>query len=168
MCCRLTVYLFEQHACHIAYAKGVLNSLGMTSYQDAEDAVSNTYAKCIAKWPADAKIVPGMTDAWARKILYNECMNLGRTRGRRRERDDDALQTTTAPAQPDVVLQQEQRDKLAQALAQLTPEEQEFVRLRYYEKMSYDEISAKMARPKPFLYELNRRVLAKLRSQMDD
>lgn len=114
---------------------GYLNNL-----DQVEDAMQEVWYRVLA-----AKEVPANFRPWLYKIARNHCLNVLRTRSRRR--DDGALPAASQLADTMTghltrLVNDEQKDRLRDALAALTDEQNEALRLRYVEELSRAEIAA--------------------------
>lgn len=107
--------------------------------EEAEDAVQEIFCKVLA-----ADVVPDNFRAWLYKIARNYCLNTIRNRNRRRggaELPSDTRLWASQTGHLTRLVKIEQEDKLAELLANLTPEQQEALRLRYTEGLARAEIA---------------------------
>ena len=106
----------------------------------AEDAVQDVFVKVMQN-----ATVPDAFRAWIYRITRNHCLNLLRGMGRRR--DNARLAThvevwASAAGALTRFADEERRGEVAQALADLTPEQQEVLRLRYADGLSRGEVAS--------------------------
>lgn len=78
-------------------------------------------------------------DRYVRRIILNEAASRWRFRARRPE---TLIAEVPEPAQPDMTAQQDERERVWRALAQLPPRTQAVLVLRYYEDLSEAECAA--------------------------
>ncbi len=107
---------------------------------DAEDAAQEVFSRALA-----AKTAPENPGAYLRKIARNHCLNV--LRSRRRRRDGERMETeapfAASLAGPLTLLAgKECRADVQKALAALTDEQREVLWLRYGEDLSRSEIAA--------------------------
>ena len=106
---------------------------------EAEDVVQDTFYKVLR-----SDSVPDNFRAWVYKICRNRCLDVLRSRGRRR--DDQAL-LTNAPYKAELtgqltrLVKMERHEKLRRLLDELPPAQHEVLRLRYTEGLSRSEIA---------------------------
>lgn len=106
---------------------------------DAADAVQELFRKRLA-----LRVAPHDERAWLLRAARNHCLNLLRTKRRRR----DAVPLTTGLDAPagwtgpvTALLNREQADGVAQRLASLSDDQRELLRLRYWDELSRGEIA---------------------------
>lgn len=120
----------------------------------AEDVVQETYLRWIAvEKRADAPSIPKeMQRAWMYRTARNLTMDHFRTT--KRERDGQSEWYSRAAAtkvdeNPAITAERkEEMEILLERLQQLSPRHQEAVRLKFQEKLTYDEIAAVLAVPR--------------------
>lgn len=105
----------------------------------AEDAVQDTFVNVM-----NSDTVPDAFRPWIYRITRNHCLNVLRAKGRRR--DDARLAThvdvwQSAAGALTRFAEAERSHEVARALADLTPEQQEVLRLRYADGLSRDEVA---------------------------
>jgi RNA polymerase sigma-70 factor (ECF subfamily) len=114
--------------------------------------------------------------AWLAEIVRRNAANLAaahraQKRDVKREVSADAEgPALTAPtASPsDLVSEREQQERLEQALSRLPDEHRDVLRLRYWDRLSWDEIGARLGRSAAAARQLRYRALQLLRGQMRD
>ena len=130
--------------------------------EDAEDATQEVFAKVLT-----AREVPDDFRAWIYRIARNHCLNVIRSRGRKR--DDQYLASNASIAASLTgnltrMIHEEAQALVIQALEQLPESQREVLLLRYTENLSREEIASIVDEPvsivKSRLYE----GLKKLRS----
>lgn len=114
---------------------GYLNDL-----DQVEDAMQEIWYRVLASEEVPANFRP-----WLYKIARNYCLNVIRTRTRRKE--DGSLPAASHLADTMTghltrLVNDEQKDRLKDALATLSDEQNEALRLRYVEELSRAEIAA--------------------------
>lgn len=114
---------------------------------DAEDAVSEAFVKAYAA-------LPGCRDgtnfkSWLLKITYNCCYDILRKRAvNGKYAGPDPGEAAVDEANPlDAVIEQEDKQALWAALAQLGPEDRSAVVMKYYHGLSYKDIAAALNWP---------------------
>ena len=98
----------------------------------AEDAAQEAFAKAAVHLPELRKV--DQFGCWVAAICRNEARSLARTR--RTPRNDEEMPVQETSAGPD-----ETGEAVKAALSQLPPEARELVFLRFYDGLSYDQIS---------------------------
>lgn len=133
---------------------------------EAEDAVQDVFAKVL-----ESESVPDDFRVWLYTIARNHCLNLQRSR--RRRRDAVRLPTGAIPAPSrtgflTALVDHERQEQLEDAFAALSHGEQELLRLRYADALSRDEIASITALPvsvvKSRLYEAMKQLRGRLGS----
>lgn len=138
--------LVERHSRHVFAVAYRMTA----SVEDAEDVVQTTFLKAfrqIGRFEARADV-----KTWLHRIAVNCCIDLIRSRHHREVgQDPDTLDQADsghlehARPQPDqLFLSQEIRDRVAEGLAALTPNERAAFTLRHVEGMSIREVAASM------------------------
>jgi RNA polymerase sigma-70 factor (ECF subfamily) len=114
---------------------------------DAEDAASEAFVKAYAA-------LPGCRDGtnfkgWLLKITYNCCQDILRKRAvTGKYAGPDPVDTASGgPGPLDAVIEQEDKQALWSALAELGPEDRSAVVMKYYHGLSYREIAAALNWP---------------------
>ena len=105
----------------------------------AEDAVQDVFVKVMR-----SDTVPDAFRPWIYRITRNHCLNVLRAKGRRK--DDAHLAThvevwRSAAGALTRFAEEERSHEVAQALADLTPEQQEVLRLRYADGLTRTEVA---------------------------
>lgn len=113
--------------------------------EDAEDAVQDICYKVLA-----AKTVPDAFRPWIYKTARNHCLNLIRTRSRRKE--GGALPAASQlyevlTGHLTRLVRKEQQSRLREAVASLPDKDREVLRLRYVEGLSRGEIAEVLELP---------------------
>ena len=135
------------------------------SPEEAEDAVQDVFAKVLA-----TDTVPDAFRVWIYRIARNHCMNLLRDRHRRRDRDplpESSRFGTLRTGFLTALVNAERQELVEQAFAQLTPGEQEALRLRYGEDLSRAEIAAVVDEPESTIKSRLFEGLKKLRERVE-
>jgi RNA polymerase sigma-70 factor (ECF subfamily) len=118
----------------IRFCWGYLQNL-----DDAEDAVQDIFVSALK-----AGEVPDNFRAWLYRIARNHCLNLLRSRGRRRDKGMLPSDSWLAGAQTGPLsrlVKAEDRSRIAHLVAALPGKLQEALRLRYAEGLSRAEIA---------------------------
>ncbi|WP_338181230.1 sigma-70 family RNA polymerase sigma factor [Candidatus Dormiibacter inghamiae] len=107
--------------------------------QEAEDVAQEVFLDFHRKHPADAGYAP----AWLQRAAVHTALNRIRSRKRRerREVNDANLRTDTPPDPQDVLVVNEERRRVRQALSRLATKPASLLALRY-SGLSYVEIGA--------------------------
>jgi RNA polymerase sigma-70 factor (ECF subfamily) len=112
----------------------------LKNYEEAIDVAQEVFIKALREkrlYDAEFKI-----KAWLYRVTRNLCFNMVRDRRRRsaildsmpKKRKDDAVQDV-------MVFRSEQQQAMFEALQRLTKNHREILQLRYYQDLSYAEIS---------------------------
>lgn len=128
----------------------------------AEDAVQLTLLRTYRRW-SQARASPA---AYSRRALVNICRDHRRHDRRHPQAQlpaDDSELPAGCDALPDAV---EERDALARALAELTPQQRAVVVLRFYLDQSVGDTAELLGIPEGTVKSLASRALAHLRDQM--
>jgi RNA polymerase sigma-70 factor (ECF subfamily) len=110
----------------------------------------------------------GSFRGWVLRITHNESLNWIRGRTRHAEYDQltAANSPEVAPRQEADLLRSESRDLVAGALLRLNPRQRRALTLRYFERMSIDEISSLLGCTPGTAKNILFRGLRKLRDQL--
>lgn len=138
--------------------------------QDAEDALQEALValwKAVPRFPESAHF-----HRWARKILKDACLNLRRERRRRPDRRAAPLpEDEFGPASDGSLHQSSAGDplspKLAQAIEQLSPEEQRLIEFRYFTNLTVSEIAEEMGVTDRTIRTWTVRAMEKLRKTVE-
>jgi len=135
--------------------------------QDADDMVQETFLRAyrqIGRFDSRSKF-----STWLCRIATNCSLDLLRTRQRRRELDSSAAPSLVAdePAPDRLVLSQQVQQKVAAALAELSPAERAAFVLRHFEGVSIGEISRVLGRPNGATRHSVFRAVQKLRRALE-
>jgi RNA polymerase sigma-70 factor (ECF subfamily) len=140
------------------------------NYEDAQDAAQEAFLKCWRK----AKSLGGIRNlrAWLFRVGLNTAKELQRSAWRRHGRPlgspEWALHCQQPQASPDeVVVRQEEMERLRAALLDLRPEEKEVFLLRQNGELSYEQIARVVRRPVGTVKTQMRTALQKLRCVLD-
>lgn len=127
-------------AAMLRFCRGYLGSA-----EEAEDAIQEIFCKVLATTQ-----VPENFRAWLYRIARNHCLNLIRTRKRRRTDDDLPPDTQLHDEQTGNLtrlIRIEQHQRLADLLAMLSSSQREALRLRYTEGLSRAEVAEVLELP---------------------
>lgn len=131
----------------------------------AEDVVQTAFAKAIE---SHGSIEPDAAKPWLYRVAFNEAVD----RRRRLQIDQRAKQAIgQSPGiqseKPDEQLvRTEQIEQVREALQELSPDEQQVVRLRIYEQQTFAQIAEAMELPLGTVLTRMRRALEKLRQKL--
>jgi RNA polymerase sigma-70 factor (ECF subfamily) len=106
---------------------------------EAEDAVQDVFCKVL-----NSSTIPDDFRAWLYRIARNRCLDLLRSRERRR---DDQEIPNESQLDADLtgnltrLVRREQRSRIRQIMASLPPHQREVLRLRYVDQLSRAEIA---------------------------
>lgn len=144
----------------VRFAWGYLRSL-----DEAEDAAQEIFARVL-----QSATVPDDFRVWLYRVARNHCLNL--VRSRRRRRDDARL--PTGAELPDSLtgnlsrlVREEDRERLAELLERLPEHLREVLRLRYTEELGRAEIAAVLELPVSVVKSRLFEGLKKLRADCD-
>jgi RNA polymerase sigma factor (sigma-70 family) len=149
-----------------------LKERGLAGPEAASDLVARTFLAAIEK--VRAGNIPGADErhrkAWLRKILIRTTKRIRRTgqaevHGGGRlilELDRPIPDTATTPAQ--IAVKDEERMILADAFAALEPSDQEIIRWRYVDQLSWEEIAKRRGFSAPYACRIGRQALERLRN----
>lgn len=126
------------------------------SWPAAEDATQQTFTALYARWP---RVSSERIDAYARRVLVNNCIAVYRTRGREVLRDEVP---DPGPSDPD----HDQRIVLLAALAGLSTRDRAVLALRYLEDLSVVEVARVLGLPEGTVKSQTSRALARLQTLM--
>ena len=110
-------------------------------HEDADDVLQNTFIKVhknIGKFKGDSKLY-----SWMYRIATNESINLLQKKARAKYVTLEEYKTSVAEnLHTDVLYNGDRIDQILQKTVQSLPEKQQLVfNLKYFEKMTYEEIS---------------------------
>ena len=132
--------------------------------EDAEDVTSETFLAAYTHFagydPAKASVV-----TWLTRIAHNKAVNLVRAPARSK-RSEMPEEWDPADEGPDFTEQIGTSDAVVQLYARLTPEEREFLNLRYVMELKDREIAALMGLPEKTVNKRYQRLLARCRTMM--
>ncbi len=114
-----------------------LASFILGSPEDARDAVHDAFISAWRRWPSLRD--QDKFDSWFKSIVVNACRDRLRSASRRRTADQDRRPTASAP---DAFGEVHDKMLIEQALAQLRPDDQIALGLRYYHDLKLAEIAA--------------------------
>ena len=106
---------------------------------DAEDAVQDVFCKVLA-----AREIPDNFRAWLYKIARNHCLNLLRSRARRRDArhlPSEAPNAANQTGDLSRLVKRELRSRLAHLVSALPSAQREVLRLRYVEELARNELA---------------------------
>jgi len=108
--------------------------------ETARDVVQESFIKLCRQKPEKVGDPPG---AWLYRVCRNRALDIYRGRVRRKEVSDEALPGLTSDEQgPEAgQMARERREMVNQLLKELSPQQQEIVRLKFIEELSYREIA---------------------------
>lgn len=131
---------------------------------DAEDVTADAFLAAYEHYgrfdPAKASI-----GTWLTRIAHNRAVNLLRSPARVRRAE--MPEGWDAPDATDAAGQAEDADLLFRLYARLTPEEREFLNLRYVMELKDREIAALLSLPEKTVNKRYQRLLARCRGLMD-
>jgi RNA polymerase sigma-70 factor (ECF subfamily) len=125
---------------HLDRAYGLARAI-LRDPTDAQDATHDAFVQAWRKW--DTLRDPDRFEAWFDRILVNTCRN--RLRSSRREATD--ISDEVAIATGDVTRRTEERELIGAAIADLSPDHQVVVALRFYRDLPIAEIAARLGVP---------------------
>jgi RNA polymerase sigma-70 factor (ECF subfamily) len=136
---------------------------------DAQDAAQETFMKC---WRLQGDLA-GVQNlrAFLFRVAMNTATDMRRSAWRRKARSMGEEEMYAAPATNagvDDVMQQEQLDRLRQAIRALRPEEQEIFLLRQNGELTYEQIAEIRSMPVGTVKTQMRSALQKLRKILED
>lgn len=138
-----------------------LARLILGSGADAEDAVHDAFVIAWQKWPSLRE--PAKFEQWFGRIVVNTCRDRLRQASRRRTQDD-----ADGVVAPDAIDATEDRIALRRALAQLRPDDQIVLALRYHRDLKVDDIAHLLGvRPGTVMSRLHR-ATGRLRAILSD
>lgn len=105
--------------------------------QLADDAVRSAMATAYSRW----KRVSGRPEAYVRRMVVREILGRGRRRSTHRPQDELPLRRPGPGARRDIV----DTDAVWAALKDMPPGERAVIVLRYYERLTEDEVAATLA-----------------------
>jgi RNA polymerase sigma factor (sigma-70 family) len=123
----------------VAYALRFVHDL-----EAARDIVQDTFVKLHAAVQADRERIEGHLAQWLFTVCRNRCCDHQRSHAvsRKSPSMDLATQASAAPP-PGIILEQaEVAAQVRTALAALPPRQQEVIRLKFHQGLSYAEIAA--------------------------
>ncbi|HET9756798.1 MAG TPA: sigma-70 family RNA polymerase sigma factor [Candidatus Limnocylindrales bacterium] len=111
---------------------------------DAQDATHDAFLAAWRNWSTLRD--PERVDAWFQRILVNTCRNALRRSKRRRILDvSDELRAVAAPG--DISAEAADRDAVGRAFGRLSADHRICLVLRYYERLTVDEIAERTGVP---------------------
>jgi RNA polymerase sigma-70 factor (ECF subfamily) len=134
--------------------------------EDALDVTQEVFVKVFNRLESFSG--SGSFKGWLLRITHNESLNWIRSRRRHWEHDELGPANSPrleAPQETDIS-RKESRDLIDGALQNLNPRQRQALRLRYFEKMSINEISALLGCTKGTTKNILFRGLRKLRNQL--
>lgn len=144
----------------LRFCWGYLNNL-----EEAEDAVQEIWVKVI-----QAEKVPDTFRPWLYKVARNHCLNLLRTRVRRREAHApplDSQMPDSLSGQLTRLANDEVRAQLAKLVQDLPDAQREVLRLRYVEGLQRPEIAEVLDIPEKLVKTRLFETLKRLREQVN-
>jgi RNA polymerase sigma-70 factor (ECF subfamily) len=140
------------------------------NYEDAQDAAQEAFLKCWRKVKSLGRI--RNLRAWLFRVGLNTARDLQRSAWRRHARPLGPSQGAMHEQQPqaspaEVVVRQEETERLRLALLDLRPEEKEVFLLRQNGELSYEQIARVVRRPVGTVKTQMRTALQKLRTVLD-
>jgi RNA polymerase sigma-70 factor, ECF subfamily len=105
---------------------------------EAQDATHDAFVQAWRKWSTLRD--PARFERWFDRILVNTCRN--RLRASSRQATDISAEVVAASGDP--FGQAHDRDALGTAIAQLSPDHQVVVALRYYRDLTIDDIASRL------------------------
>jgi RNA polymerase sigma-70 factor (ECF subfamily) len=108
---------------------------------EAADATHDAFVQAWRKWSTLRD--PARFEQWFDRILVNTCRN--RLRASSRRATDISAEVVAASGDP--FGQAHDRDVLGNAIAQLSPDHQVVVALRYYRDLTIDDIASRLGIP---------------------
>jgi RNA polymerase sigma-70 factor, ECF subfamily len=108
---------------------------------DAQDATHDAFVQAWKRW--ESLRDPGRFEPWFDRILVNTCRN--RLRSNRRLVTDISAEVTLATS--DQLGRTEDRDAIGAAIAELTPDHQVIVALRFYRDLTVGDIASRLGIP---------------------
>jgi RNA polymerase sigma-70 factor (ECF subfamily) len=139
------------------------------NYEDAQDAAQEAFLKCWRK----AKSLHRIRNlrAWLFRIGLNTAKDLQRSAWRRHARPlgrpEGRSETQPQPPPLEVVVRQEETERLRAALFELRPEEKEVFLLRQNGELSYEQIARVVRRPVGTVKTQMRAALQKLQRVLE-
>lgn len=130
--------------------------------EEAEEAVQETFLRAWARFQGRD---PGMP--WLFTVLQNLIIDRSRKKGALPVPDIQVLDTSIPDEPAESVVSIEERRTVREALSDLTVEQQEAMRLREWEGLSYAEIAEKMGASVASVESLLQRGRRRLRSLLD-
>lgn len=120
-----------------AYTRIAVRMLGNAA--DADDALQSAFVRAFRA--LDQCHEPDRFGGWLYQIVANECRTLTTRRDRRDRRMVAVDGAVGLPTVPPVTADQEMREEIERALAQLPPDQREAFILKYVEEWSYEEMA---------------------------
>ncbi len=157
-----------------AFAQYQAELLGTLYYlvgnlEDARDALQEAFIKC---WRHQAEVeeVENLK-AWIFRVALNAGRDLRETAWRRKRQGlpEDESMLASRDAQPDAIVEQDERlMRLREAMKQLRPEEQEVFLLRQNGELTYEQIAETLDVPTGTVKTRMRLALARLRGALEE
>src|SRR5262245_2923759 len=136
---------------------------------DAQDVAQEAFLKC---WRDDGEFQNIRNwRAWLFRVGMNAAKDLQRNAFRRRARPLNEAPTKlnlSAGSPAEAVMEDEDQERLCDALHQLRPEEKEVFQLRQNSGLTYEEIADRTGRPTGTIKTQMRTALLKLRSVLSE
>lgn len=113
----------------------------LSSVEEARDAAADIFARLLA---SPGNIPVDSFRPWLMKVVYNHCMDVLRRRKVLNRLLPKIYQIITAnpdPTPDEAAVEAGERDEVRRAVALLPEQDRAVVVLRYYQQMSYSEIS---------------------------
>lgn len=129
---------------------------------EAEDAVQETFLRALARHEGRDPGVP-----WLLTVLRNLIIDRSRKHQALPVADIRVLDTATSDEPAETVVALDERRKVRKALAGLTPDQQQAMKLREWDGLSYQEIARRMGTTVPAVESLIQRGRRRLRTLLD-
>jgi RNA polymerase sigma-70 factor (ECF subfamily) len=135
----------------------------------AQDAVQDAF---VSMWSSRATYEParGSVAGWAMSIVRHRAIYLARHRSVATARDEGAAQLDDQPAPDDVPADfaaRAETEQMAGLLARLPPAQREVIQLGFFDGLTHEEISTRLALPRGTVKGRMRLGLRKLRSELN-
>jgi RNA polymerase sigma-70 factor (ECF subfamily) len=133
----------------------------LRSPSDAQDATHDAFVRAWRNW--DTLRDPDRFEPWFDRILVNTCRN--RLRARRSQLTD--ISAEVAQAAGDHTGRLEDRQVIGSAIAELSPDHQVVVALRFYRDLTVDDIATRLGVPAGTVRSRIHYALKRLRDLLD-